>query len=177
MSLTQVALALFALSSFGSVSIAEIKLFSHWNPLPKSRLKRRRDCADFTGSWKGKCTGENGSSGPLSTTFHQIGCEILEEGGAQFLIGGLNTSTSILVNPDTDPSYDQKLSLTATDAFEWNKEKTQLIVKSQSMFRDINAGTSYAAEKNLLLKIADGRLRIVGTHHGSKMDCELEKLR
>lgn len=87
-------LILFAsLSMFGYAN----SLFTdHYTPQPLKQLsadpKEVADCANFSGTWKGKCSGYSGGIVEITSQITQLDCSVILINNFLINIGGQNTS-------------------------------------------------------------------------------------
>lgn len=147
---------------------------------PKIRISEKdktRDCADFSGNWKGTCTAKD-QTADEAVTIEQKGCQLIEVTGHEgrkivLPVGGvMNASITVPGNPGFTGSGEITTH--------WNKEHTVLQVimgkSGKKLAVDSPTGGTMVSQQ---VKLVEGKLAVDFTvyHHKDKTTgaCEFSK--
>ncbi len=130
---------------------------------------RSNVCANFSGSWKGKCS-VDGASAEGAVEIKQDGCNAVQMGTQSHVIGAMeNHSQTFLLSPDKTFSYGGSLTS------DWNAEGSQLVTHFTGMAKLLGTSGHIPLSGKGVMKLDGSRLVNELSVLGMNISCVYEK--
>ncbi len=127
-------------------------------------------CTNFTGTWKGSCSGGDGSHQDATTTITQQGCAFLVADDQLIPLGGFMASSGVSPVDDTH-ALAGNLSTTAG----WNANKSAVQMNYSGSAQFVGQEELVQITGNTLLHIEGSQLLLDGSVAGIQISCAYDK--